>query len=98
MERTHLKALMAVIEEGSVYKAAGRVGSAEPDVTLAIRQLEQEVGTPLIQFSPVRLCRPTTAGELLYHHARNLFSPKEEPGKPDSDFEKVEFWNWPPML
>lgn len=98
MELKQLEVLVAVIEEGSVDKAAERIRRAEPALSTAIRQLEQEVGTALIEFSPVCRCLPTAAGELLYHHARGLLSQGGEAGLEYSDLGKVEFWNWPPML
>lgn len=66
----HLKALADVVELGSFSAAADRLNLTQPAVSLQIRQLEQRLGTALIE-RVGRKARPTAAGaELLLHAAR----------------------------
>ncbi len=58
---------VTVIERGSFSAAAERLGLTQPAVSLQIRQLEQRLGTALIE-RVGRKARPTAAGaELLVH-------------------------------
>jgi DNA-binding transcriptional LysR family regulator len=67
-----LAALLAVIDSGSFTQAARALGVSQPSVSLAIRRLEQRVGTPLV----VRTRKRVTAsrpGETLAAGARLAF-------------------------
>ena len=67
-----LAALLAVIDSGSFTRAARALGVSQPSVSLAIRRLEDRVGTPLV----VRTRKRVTAsrpGETLAAGARLAF-------------------------
>lgn len=70
MELRHLRYFIAVAEEGSLKLAAEkRLHTAQPSLSRQIRDLEDEVGTPLLQRS-VRGIELTAAGRTFLDHAR----------------------------
>jgi LysR family hca operon transcriptional activator len=70
MELRHLRYLIAVAEEGSVTLAAERrLHTAQPSLSRQIRDLEQEVGVPLLTRSPGGIAL-TAAGRAFIGHAR----------------------------
>src|SRR5260370_7959719 len=70
MELRHLRYFVAVAEEGSLTNAAERrLHTAQPSLSRQIRDLELEVGVPLMK----RLARGielTAAGRVFLDHAR----------------------------
>lgn len=73
-----LEMFVAVVDEGGVSKAAARVLRTQPAVTMALRKLEDEVGTPLFVRSTPRDLRPTPAGRTLYHYATEVLRLRHE--------------------
>jgi DNA-binding transcriptional LysR family regulator len=69
MELRHLRYFVAVAEEGTFTRAAARVHVAQPGVSAQIRQLERELGQPLLDRSGRRV-RLTDAGAAALPHAR----------------------------
>ncbi len=70
MELRHLRYFVAVAEEGSLTLAAEkRLHTAQPSLSRQIRDLEYEVGVPLISRS-VRGIELTAAGRAFLDHAR----------------------------
>lgn len=69
MELRQLKYLLTVVEEGSFTRAAARLHVAQPGVSAQIRQLEKELGEPLLDRTG-RMVRPTEAGTAVLPHAR----------------------------
>jgi len=70
MELRHLRYLVAVVEEGSLKKAAEkRLHTAQPSLSRQLRDLELEVGTELLIRSS-RGVELTQAGRAFLHHAR----------------------------
>lgn len=68
---------MTVVAEGGFSKAAERVFRTQPAVSIAIRRLEEEIGTPLFERSqkaPVL----TDAGELFYDYAQRILALREQ--------------------
>ena len=69
MEIRQLEYLVAVVEEASFTRAAARVHVAQPGVSAQVRQLERELGEPLLDRSG-RTVRPTAAGAAVLPYAR----------------------------
>jgi LysR family transcriptional regulator, hca operon transcriptional activator len=70
MELRHLRYFIAVAEEGSLTVAAEkRLHTAQPSLSRQIRDLEHEVGTPLLVRS-ARGVELTAAGQAFLDHAR----------------------------
>ena len=78
MELMQLEMFVAVIEERSVQRAADRVCRTQPAVSIALRKLEEHVGTTLLGRSRCRDYRLTQAGELLYEFASAMLAMRNE--------------------
>ena len=73
MELRHLRYFVTVAELGSISRAAAKLFIAQPPLSAQIRQLENEVGTPLL----VRLhrgVRVTPAGQAFLQDARAILA------------------------
>lgn len=69
MDLQQFRYVIAVAEEGNFTRAAERLYLSQPALSVQVRKLEQELGTPLF----VRLAREvalTPAGEVFLDHAR----------------------------
>lgn len=71
MDLRTLRYFVLVAEEGSVHGGARRALVAQPALSVALKKLEREVGTPLFDRSP-RGVTLTAAGEVLLPHARHM--------------------------
>jgi DNA-binding transcriptional LysR family regulator len=71
MELRHLRYFVAVAETGNLSRAAEKLFIAQPPLSVQIRQLEDEMGTPLFVRHPKGV-RLTAAGEALLPEARLL--------------------------
>jgi DNA-binding transcriptional LysR family regulator len=69
---------IAVAEEGRLQKAALRLHRTIPAVSVAIRRLEEEVGTPLFERSNRHELHLTTAGASLVDYAKRLLLLQDE--------------------
>jgi LysR family transcriptional regulator of abg operon len=49
MKLTHFRDLLAVVQSGSLRAASRQLGIAQPVITRSIRELEHELGTPLLE-------------------------------------------------
>lgn len=73
MDISQLEFFVTVVEERGFSRAAERVFRTQPAVSIAIKRLEDEIGTPLFersQKSPVL----TAAGQLFYDYARRILT------------------------
>jgi DNA-binding transcriptional LysR family regulator len=70
-ELRHLRYFIAVAEERSFSRAAERLHMAQSPLSAAIRQLESEIGTPLLDRGS-RGVTKTIAGDVLLDHARRI--------------------------
>ncbi len=68
-----IRYFVAVAEEGNVTRAAERLHMAQPPLSTAIRQLEEQLGVALLDRTS-RQVRLTTAGEQLLEQGRELLS------------------------
>ena len=73
MELRHLRYFVAVAEELNFSRAARRLRMAQPPLSAAIRQLEQEVGTSLFARTS-REVKLTEAGEADISGARRALA------------------------
>lgn len=71
MDLRQLRYFLAIAEEGSFSRAAGRLGVAQPALSLHVRKMEEALGTPLLLRGPHGVST-TEAGELLARRARTL--------------------------
>ncbi len=65
----HLRTFAAVVRADGFGAAARALGVSQPAVSRAVRDLEREVGEPLIERG-VRGVRPTALGRALFDHAQ----------------------------
>jgi LysR family hca operon transcriptional activator len=81
MELRHLRYFVAVAEEGSLTNAAGRrLHTAQPSLSRQIRDLEIEVGVPLL-LRRARGIELTPAGRVFLDHARLALLQAESAGE-----------------
>jgi DNA-binding transcriptional LysR family regulator len=73
----HLRALIAVAEELNFTRAADRLHLTQQALSGQIRQLEERVGTQLVERDPRRVAL-TPAGQALYDRARPLLAGTEQ--------------------
>lgn len=78
MEFMQLKMFVAVVEEGSINKAADKVYRSQPAISIALRNLEVEIGSRLIDRSQRGDYQLTAAGEVLYSYATRLINLSDE--------------------
>jgi DNA-binding transcriptional LysR family regulator len=71
MELRVLRYFLAVVDEGSVTRAAGAVAVAQPSLSRQLRALETELGVSLFDRS-ARMLRLSAAGEAFLPMARDL--------------------------
>lgn len=64
---SQVHAFVAVFEEGSINRAAQRLNSAQPSISVMIRSLEAELGVALFE-RQTRGAAPTVHAEQLYEH------------------------------
>jgi DNA-binding transcriptional LysR family regulator len=71
-----LEAFVAVVDAGSITRAAERLGVTQPAVSIALRELESSLGSVLVD-RELRPVRPTRAGIVLYRRATRLLADVE---------------------
>src|SRR5215510_4303628 len=78
MEFQQLEMFAAVVEEGSMSRAAQRVCRTGPAVSIALKKLEDEMGTPLFERDDRYSHQLTASGKLLYEHAKRILDLRRE--------------------
>lgn len=73
MELRQLRYFLAIAEEKQITAAARRLHIAQPPLSYQLRQLEEELGVPLVRRGP-RFLTLTGAGELLRQKAEQILS------------------------
>lgn len=73
MDLRQLRYFLAIVEEGSFSSAAKRLNIAQPALSLHVRRMEEQLGTPLLLRGPQGV-RETEAGALLARRARGLLA------------------------
>ncbi len=73
-----LEMFVAVVEEGSVHKAAAKVCRTQPAISIALKKLEQEIGSKLFDRAQRYDYQLTPAGKLLYSYATRLVALRNE--------------------
>jgi len=73
MELRHLRYFVAIAEEGSVTRAAHRLGLQQPPLSQQLRALEEEIGVPLFDREPRRVTL-NEAGRLFLRSARAILA------------------------
>ena len=71
MEIRQLRYFVAIVDSGSLSRAAALVHIVQPALSQQMTQLEEELGTQLLQRS-VKGVTPTDAGQALYRHAQQI--------------------------
>ncbi|MED1467647.1 LysR family transcriptional regulator [Bacillus salipaludis] len=72
MELRQLEYFIAVCEELHFTKAAEKIGISQPNLSLQIKALEEEIGTPLFDRIGKRIVL-TEAGSILLRYTRTMF-------------------------
>lgn len=70
---TLLRSFYAVVEAGSVSKASRGVSVSQPGLSKAVRELEKQLGVPLLERG-ARGSKPTPAGAELFGYAHAIFA------------------------
>ncbi len=71
MELRSIQYFVQIADEGSITRTADKLGVAQPALTRHVKQLEAELGTPLLTRLP-RGVRLTTSGRDFLEHARKI--------------------------
>src|SRR5690349_14851255 len=77
MELRTLRAFVEVVRQGGFSQAAKTVHATQSTVSKAVKQLEDEIGMPLLDRIGHRT-RLTTAGEIVYPRAVRLLAERDD--------------------
>ena len=78
MEFQQIEMFVAVVETGNVSRGAERVFRTAPAVSVALKKLEEEIGTALFDRSQRHPYPLTAAGRLLYSYATRILAMRTE--------------------
>lgn len=71
VELRHLRALVAIADEGTITDAAAELHISQPALSRTLQQLESQVGVRLVDRT-TRVLALTASGRRLYEHARSI--------------------------
>jgi DNA-binding transcriptional LysR family regulator len=77
MELRTLRAFVEVVRQGGFTQAAKKVFATQSTVSKAIKQLEDEIGLPLLDRIGHR-SQPTAAGEIVYQRALRMLAERDD--------------------
>src|ERR1700747_3778687 len=77
MELRTLRAFVEVVRQGGFSQAAKTVFATQSTISKAIKQLEDEIGVPLLDRVGHR-SRPTAAGEIVYQRAIRMLTERDD--------------------
>jgi LysR family transcriptional regulator, salicylic acid-responsive activator of bsdBCD len=77
LDLKRLRYFCAIIDQGSISKAANFLCIAQPPLSKRLQELEEEIGTPLV-IRTARRIAPTEAGYFLYQRAREILRAVED--------------------
>lgn len=80
MELRQLRYFVAIVQCGSISRAALELNIAQPALSLHIRNMEADLGVPLL-FRTSKGVQPTEAGLILLRHARLVLDQLEQAGQ-----------------
>jgi DNA-binding transcriptional LysR family regulator len=89
MELHDLRVFLALADERSFSKAAGKLGRTQPAVSQTIKRLEAELGEPLVERAS-RDGTLTEAGRLMREYASRLLQLAEEAGRAVGELREVQ--------
>lgn len=72
-----MRCFIAIVEEGTLAKAAAALNMTQPPLSLSIRKLETELGVTLFDRTEKKL-KLTESGKLLYQRGQSLLASVEE--------------------
>lgn len=77
MDLRALRAFSEVVRQGGFSQAARAIYAAQPTISKAVRQLEEEIGMPLLdrQTHPPRM---TPAGEVVFRRAQTMLAERDD--------------------
>jgi DNA-binding transcriptional LysR family regulator len=76
MELRNLRAFVEVVRQGGFTQAAKKVFATQSTVSKAIKQLEEEIGVPLLDRIGHR-SQPTAAGSIVYQRALRILAERD---------------------
>ncbi len=79
MDLRAMRYFIAIVDQGSLTRAAEVVCVAQPALSQQLATLEKELGVPLVHRG-AKGVKPTEAGRTLYRHARNILRQVEIAG------------------
>lgn len=76
MDLRQLRYFVAIVQSGSISRAAAQLNVAQPALSLHVRNMETDLGTPLLFRTPTGV-QPTEAGLILFGKARAILDQVE---------------------
>src|SRR5690625_4312052 len=73
MNLRQLEYFIAIVEEKSFIKAAGKLHISQPSLSQSMKVLENELNTKLLERNN-KTVRATDGGQLLYGHAKKIIN------------------------